>query len=260
MMYGASLLVLLCCGVDVGWQPSTDGGMEYIIQISPEELQNLRPGDILAASDVPPNLPPIRTYRIVVGSGPLPRRLPASAPSSSARGLPSSPQADQLPNAGPELRNTPSVSSPGPIATAQSAVALMPTEHDGPSKENRQAHDNTRPGDGPSLSQTPDGGTSSPPSKPGDQATPSTSPQEKAAGTVQSQSTDAASPAAIDRRWTFLLIALAALTSAGMCFASWIAWDYRKKYLALLLHSQPEISGGPGEPVPSSEPPGISKA
>lgn len=258
MMYGAPLLILLCCGVDVGWQPSGDGGIEYIIQISPEELQNLRPGDILAASDVPPNLPPITTYRVVVGSGPLPRKLPEAAPLSSSQELPSAAHADRPPGASPGPRATPPSSLPGPIATAQSAVALMPTENESPNGENSQADDGSRPSAGPAKSQPPDGADASPPDQSAQEPTESVSSQENKAHTAASQSARAATT--IDARWAFLLVAATATTTAGMCFVSWIAWDYRKKYLSLLQQCHTEQAGVAGELASVSESPGNSNS
>ncbi|MGB9687956.1 hypothetical protein [Thermogutta sp.] len=251
-MYGAPLILLLCCGVDVGWQPSGDGGIEYIIQISPEELQNLRPGDILAASDVPPNLPPITTYRVVVGSGPLPRKLPEAAFSNSQE-LPSAAHAGRPPSASPGLRATPPGSPPGPIATAQSAVALIPTENESPNSGNRQVDESSHPSSGPAKSQAIDGSGPSPPDEPGEQSTQSISPQENGADTAASQRARATFSAPIDARWPFLLVAATAITTAGMCFASWIAWDYRKKYLSLLQQCHPEQADVPGELASTSK-------
>lgn len=67
-------------GVDVGWQPAPDGGLEYIIQIEPETLEQLRNGQELAVG-IRPELRDVRRYRIIVGDGPLPREAlrPAAA-------------------------------------------------------------------------------------------------------------------------------------------------------------------------------------
>ena len=64
-------------GIDVGWQPTPDGGVEYIIQIPPQAIESLRAGEAIE-SDVPPEvLREMRTFRIVVGNKTLPRTLPA---------------------------------------------------------------------------------------------------------------------------------------------------------------------------------------
>lgn len=59
-------------GVDVGWQPTDNGELEYIIQISPDQLRNLKPGDVIEVG-VRPQLRHVRRYKIIVGEGVLPR-------------------------------------------------------------------------------------------------------------------------------------------------------------------------------------------
>lgn len=65
-------VVISSVGVDVGWQPADDGGLEYIIQIEPQVAARLKAGDVIEVG-VRPELRDVRRYRIVVGSGPLPR-------------------------------------------------------------------------------------------------------------------------------------------------------------------------------------------
>ena len=38
-MHGITLLLVAAIGVDVGWKPTENGELEYIIQIAPEQLQ-----------------------------------------------------------------------------------------------------------------------------------------------------------------------------------------------------------------------------
>lgn len=68
--------VLVCLsaavlGVDFGWQPLTDGGIEYIIQIEPQMLDSLQEGQSLSSA-LPSSGHNIRRYRIVVGTAELP--------------------------------------------------------------------------------------------------------------------------------------------------------------------------------------------
>jgi hypothetical protein len=63
-------LAAAAVGVDTGWQPLDSGGYEYIIQISPEQLESLRNGGEFA-SDLPSDSGAIRSYKIVVGRGPV---------------------------------------------------------------------------------------------------------------------------------------------------------------------------------------------
>jgi len=78
-MHPAPLLVALALGVDVGWKPLPEGGLEYIIQIEPELLNSLRSGQSIS-SDVPLVLQNIRRYRIQVGDGRLPQEGPLETP------------------------------------------------------------------------------------------------------------------------------------------------------------------------------------
>ncbi len=68
--------VLVCLsaavlGVDFGWQPLADGGVEYIIQIEPQMLDSLQSGESLSSA-LPTSGHNIRRYRIVVGTAELP--------------------------------------------------------------------------------------------------------------------------------------------------------------------------------------------
>jgi len=70
-------------GWTAGWQPVKSGGMEYIIQIHPQEVETiLREGSI--ESDVPASLKDIRRYRIVFGTETPPRITPPEKPPAPA--------------------------------------------------------------------------------------------------------------------------------------------------------------------------------
>jgi len=74
-MQSAILGVSLCLlGVDVGWRPIETGGVEYIIQIDPQELNLIRREG--AESSVPVDVKDIRRHRIVIGTDKLPRIAP----------------------------------------------------------------------------------------------------------------------------------------------------------------------------------------
>ncbi len=72
------LLGVVAVGVDVGWRELPDGGLEYIIQIDPSQLDSLRDG-VPVLSSVPPGAR-VRSYRIVVGTDALPREGDLLAP------------------------------------------------------------------------------------------------------------------------------------------------------------------------------------
>ncbi|MDF1841051.1 MAG: hypothetical protein P1U77_06410 [Rubripirellula sp.] len=79
------LLLLAAGGITYGWKPDDRGGVEYIIQIPPDQLQELpRLGQISSTID-----PAVRgrVSRVVVqiGEGPLPRITPQEMPSNIGR-------------------------------------------------------------------------------------------------------------------------------------------------------------------------------
>lgn len=75
------LLVAAAVGVDTGWTPLESGGYEYIIQIPAEQLESLRAGGEFG-SDFPSDTGAIRSFKIVIGDGPVMnqgKELPADA-------------------------------------------------------------------------------------------------------------------------------------------------------------------------------------
>ena len=75
-------LAVAVLGIDAGWQPLSDGGLEYIIQITPRRLEALADGKTIW-SDIPPGLHGIRSCRIEVGTRQLPQE---SGPQPAAAG------------------------------------------------------------------------------------------------------------------------------------------------------------------------------
>jgi hypothetical protein len=75
---------ILVVGISTGWKPLPEGGYEYIIQIEPQTLQTLSSGQNVY-SDILPALRGIRSYRITVGTGPVPREgtPPAAEPTAA---------------------------------------------------------------------------------------------------------------------------------------------------------------------------------
>lgn len=81
MSAGIWIMALATLGVDVGWEPLSAGGAVYIIQIEPEMLDTLRAG-YAVVSDLPPGLD-VRTFRVVVGDGELPKIAPPQSNESN---------------------------------------------------------------------------------------------------------------------------------------------------------------------------------
>ncbi|MFO0898141.1 MAG: hypothetical protein U0836_12015 [Pirellulales bacterium] len=124
-MHPACLIVALTLGVDVGWRPLPEGGLEYIIQIEPELLRSLERGQPIA-SDVPLILRDIRRYRIQVGNGPLPQEGPLDAPQPGAEPEARRPATLPGPAASGELEEAPRFVAQAPRA-APPARAQQPT-------------------------------------------------------------------------------------------------------------------------------------
>lgn len=70
--------------VQFGWQPGEGGGLDYLVQISPERLETLAAG-VPIIGDVDPSVERIDRFQIFVGVGSLPRELPSPPATASPR-------------------------------------------------------------------------------------------------------------------------------------------------------------------------------
>jgi len=106
--------LLLAClaaavlGIETGWRPLSDGGMEYIIQLDEQTLAALRAGQAIQ-SDIPPEAGIVRSYRIVVGEGKLPR---VESPQTARPHASDKPPQDVTPESPPMLDKPPSAALP----------------------------------------------------------------------------------------------------------------------------------------------------
>src|SRR5207244_118017 len=72
----AIALALICTsGIDVGWQPVEEGGVEYIVQLDADTLEILKTGEIFV-SDIPAQVKDIARLQLSRGARKLPRRVP----------------------------------------------------------------------------------------------------------------------------------------------------------------------------------------
>jgi len=109
----------LALGIDVGWRPLSDGGVEYLIQIEPGLIEALKPGEAIG-SDVPPRLiGEIRAYRITVGTEELPRELP---PPTGAEPAQPAGSPGQTPGSAPPAMPGDTTPSPGPVRPGPQAT------------------------------------------------------------------------------------------------------------------------------------------
>ena len=73
----ALFMAVALMGAEVGWRPLPEGGVEYIIEISPDALDSLRSEQAAIQSDTLPDVRrEIRSFRIIVGNKKLTRELP----------------------------------------------------------------------------------------------------------------------------------------------------------------------------------------
>jgi hypothetical protein len=75
-MYGEiACVTMVLLGIEFGYRPRSEGGMEYLIQIDAQNLESLKSG-VPLESAIPPKVRDVRAYRITFGTGPLPKTLP----------------------------------------------------------------------------------------------------------------------------------------------------------------------------------------
>jgi len=259
-MYGQIVgLAVAVLGIDVGWQPLPEGGVQYLIQIEPHMLDTLRSGEPLQ-SDVPPQVArDVRAYRISVGSGPLPRELPAAEAALPANATPQSLRQPDLlsqslpgpllepPGASAEPSETPLRAEParswpresplfpseGPIRPREEPRQSAPT----PSWPTANAPLEPLPSSGPpAVPRTLDAVPASKPLTDGQVVFASTDPIAPKAEESQAEEPDAKGPG---KPWFPLTLALLALFASlgGNVFLLWIAGDFRRRYRELLMQA-----------------------
>ena len=217
-MYGTlACLTMMALGIEVGWQPLPDGGMEYIIQIEPHMLETLQSGEDFT-SDIPPDLRGVRNYRITVGTGRVPRVQPEPPATEPPRPLQGS------------VNPSPTGPFVGPFALAGNpAAASEPPKMPGP----------IRSAESPSDLVSPRAPRTLPPaagSKPlGEQAATFLEQEVSGAGDGATQP-DVEEGSDPPKPWMPLTLSVAAMFGAigGMLYFAWIAWDYRRRYRGLL--------------------------
>ena len=254
-MTGALLiLAATTMGIEVGWQPLSDGGVEYIIQIEPDLLPLLADNQDIT-SEVPADLD-VRRYRITVGTGKVhrdkgrraanrPPALPPADADSAKSGLwhPRDDSADPPESArGSDRRDAPA-NDPGVDDADPIDETTANDSNEAPSKPART----TRPlfdlNEAPKRLQMADGRDGGGAMKsryvePASDEPPPKSKSKRAAqdSSAQTVARDAESPA---RPWLALVAALLALfLSLGVNFyLGWVAWDARREYRTLLEQS-----------------------
>lgn len=234
------LLASTACGIDVGWQPLPNGGFEYIIQIGPETLATLQPGDKIE-SEIPAFLRGVRTYRIVIGNDLLPQEgvppslepaetEPAEEPEAEP---PGDPEADEPESgttgeeaiAGAEEGGAEEADEHGHTTRHSSGLGerdrLQPPEELDAADEPAPGHFDADENSEPLVERT---GYDENAAGPGavDEASPSDEP-----------AADAVEPA---KPWVPFSLAMLGLFASvgGNCYLGWLALGLRGRYLAAL--------------------------
>jgi len=201
-----------CLGIEVGWRPLLDGGTEYVIRVSPEELADLKLGDIIAASDVPPDLPPIKSYRIEVGRGAVERRVPPAGSTVL--------EAPENAAAANSQRPAPSATIPL-VFTEPAAPQAMDRPPAAPPKESKNSADQVQ------------GSAKATEGDPGRQTQDEQPRSTTGEAPVESQTKNPDS--------LIHTLAISGMTAsfAAVLYIGWVAWEYRRKYLELLRAGRP---------------------
>ncbi len=191
-------------GVEVGWQRLPEGGVEYIIQIAPQELEDFRLEKFIE-SDIPSRVKNIRRYRIELGTRPLPQdELPPEEPPLPPRTA-GSPSPFGRQGGGRSSLLPGRQSDPGSLF----APAVLPSAGDKKAAKDKSGFAEpgpsaSRKGDGKSA--TGRGPAAEPPSKP----------------------------------WVPFVVAVAVLFGSlgGNLYLGWLMWETRRRYRSLLHRQQ----------------------
>lgn len=242
MSCSALLLVLASLGIDVGWQPLSDGGYEYIIHLEPDALASLRDG-LEIHSQVPPFLRDFRVCRIVVSDQAPPRLGEPEGPELQASQKPATAEEppalaatppDAKPLAPAEAQQTSgTMTFPPPPAGNPNLPAPIPaaplTSHGDPSTATRPPLEN--PLGNPFT--PPKSEAEKTPAKPAaDAVSKSASPNASTAKTPEKKSATEAAWIDPQEAPSWLLGTTIGLfvSLGGNAYLAWLAWGFRSRY------------------------------
>lgn len=212
----ALLIAAASLGIDAGWQPLPEGGLEYIVQIEPQMLETMSSALIEDnVSDIPPDLlSSVRKIRITFGTQALPREgLAKPAPAAVS----------------PPTAASPPATIPPPASQADAAPELDPA-NEPPAQPTFRSEPNALAGMTTAEHAV------------------FNRPIGDAAGTDVADAGQAAGPSSESKPWLPLLAALAVATGSffGMLYFAWIAYDYRSRYRDA-MHKLLTLGFRPGE-------------
>ena len=209
-------------GLDVGWRPLPGGGVEYIIQIAPHELEVFKQEKSIEG-DIPEHLRDIRSYRIVVGNNVLPRQdPPKSSPSAATAKTPTSPAWPDIPTS-PSGQGKGKAAAYNPFSAVTSLWERYPFAQSSSDPSKRTGEKET-----------------SGPKKPGtDSKSEEKSPKvERLASKEASREPSKETPKS-SGPFTVVMVALLG-SLGGNLYMGWITWETRARYHALVRRRKKE--------------------
>jgi hypothetical protein len=238
-------------GISGSTQPLPGGGIEYVVQLEPLAVRSLQWTDLQSA--VPADIRDIRSVRIImVGQRPaLPRPSPPAG--ESPQTMPTSSAAISTPGSGEE-RGPPAALSPAsplPRPVEDPPLAPIPppgpdlVPHPSPGTAASFARETKESATSPPPIPAPAQATVDPPQKTSFLVPKETRPPDGQSGASEDRavaSKDAVGDADRPRPRLGLLVGLGATAAgalSGMLFFAWVAWDYRRRYLAIVARMQP---------------------
>jgi len=238
----ACVIAAAAVAVDTGWQPVEGGGYEYIIQIEPSLVDILVQGEAVT-SEVPAALQSVRRYRVVVGSGKLPRIDPPAVKAPAAEPAASQPLPLGPPPTEPAAEPAPLEPAPTNPAAGQPPASAAPAA-EGP----------TASAPPPTPSELKEDSAPTPPAvvaepiavEPPPIRFPDAAQPEQLAGheTAQPAAEEGSGSGATTgppaRPWGALLLVAVGLFASlsGNVYLGWITWGTRKRYRALVRRSR----------------------
>jgi hypothetical protein len=204
-------------GIEVGWEPLAGGGHEYTIQIEPQLLGVLERGGEEIVSEVPPDIN-VRRYRVIVGTGALPREAGEGASTAEP---PQQPPADPY---GP----APQAMTPGAAADADGTEGDNAPSSDADGKTFGPDAP-SQPGASHAPGKLPPDGRAAGPIQPANFDDPQREDPARGQETVQKPMLTGDAPS---RPWSVLVgsVVLLCCSLGANFYLGWIAWEARSRY------------------------------
>jgi hypothetical protein len=226
-MYGEiACVTMVLLGIEVGYRPRSEGGMEYLIQVDAQNLESLKSGMPLESA-IPPKVRDVRAYRITFGAGPLPKTLPAPSAEKPEKSRP------------PEIEHPryEKIPTPNPVSTPPD-----PFRHTHPgggfSAADRAAlprWDDSRPG--PASPSRPRTFPHEPASSPiPEQSASFSEPGATAAERPAAEAKSAASAETTKKPWAPLVLFVVLFVGSATCngYLAFLLYEGRRRYRKLM--------------------------